>query len=94
MSASASTGSHCRRVNEENAGRTALNSTIPATHCRTATTPAGPSTGNASAAVAAPNWLEAALPVISATPRAVVRMPAAWPRTIHTQNACTNSAIR
>jgi len=53
-SARASTGHHCRRVNEANLGRTAVSSTAPATHWRTATTPAGPRTGKASAAVAAP----------------------------------------
>ena len=54
INASASTGRHCRRVNEANLGRTAVSSTAAATHWRTATTPAGPRTGNASAAVAAP----------------------------------------
>jgi len=55
ISASASTGCHCRRVNEANFGRTVVSSTTPATHWRIATTPAGPSTGKASAAVAAPS---------------------------------------
>jgi hypothetical protein len=54
INASASTGRHCRRVNEANFGRTAVNSTAAATHWRIATTPAGPRTGKASAAVAAP----------------------------------------
>ncbi len=68
ISASASTGRHWPRVNEVNRGRAVASSTAPATHWRTATTPTGPSTGKASAAVAAPSWLDAALPVISATP--------------------------
>jgi len=55
ISASASTGRHCARVNEANLGRTVMISTTPATHWRTATTPAGPSAGKASAAVAAPS---------------------------------------
>ena len=55
ISASASTGRHCRRVNVANLGRTVTSSTTPATHWRTATTPAGPSAGKASAAVAAPS---------------------------------------
>jgi len=59
---------HCWRVNEPNFGRTALSRTIPATHWRIATTPAGPRTGKASAAVAAPSWTEAALPVMRAIP--------------------------
>jgi hypothetical protein len=54
ISARASTGRHCRLVNEENRGRTAVSNTAAATHWRTATTPAGPRTPNASAAVAAP----------------------------------------
>jgi hypothetical protein len=68
ITASASTRRHCSRVNEANFGRTVLTRTAPATHWRTATTPAGPSTGKASAAVAAPSWLDKALPVISAMP--------------------------
>ena len=52
--ARATTGPHCRRVNARNLGRTVLSNTAPATHWRIATTPAGPSAGNASAAVAAP----------------------------------------
>jgi hypothetical protein len=101
ISASASTGRHCRRVNEAYFGRTAASSTAAATHWRTATTPAGPSTGKASAAVAAPSWLDAALPVIKATPASRSRRPApgwpcfpakvamagAWIRSMHTQNA-------
>ena len=55
INASASTGRHCRPVNEANLGRTVTSSTTPATHWRTATTPAGPSAGKASAAVAAPS---------------------------------------
>ena len=55
IKASARTGRHCCRVNEVNLGRTAVSRTAPATHCRTATTPAGPRTGKARAAVAAPN---------------------------------------
>ena len=55
ISASATTGRHCSRVNEANLGRTVMSSTTPATHWRTATTPAGPSAGKASAAVAAPS---------------------------------------
>lgn len=55
MTASASTGRHCARVSEANLGRTVMSSTTPATHWRTATTPAGPSAGKASAAVAAPS---------------------------------------
>ena len=70
--ARARTGRHCRPVNERNFGRTEVSSTAPATHWRIATTPAGPSTGNASAAVAAPSWLDRALPVISA-------IPVSWP---------------
>ena len=53
--ARATTGPHCRRVNARNLGRTELSSTAPATHWRIATTPAGPSAGKASAAVAAPS---------------------------------------
>jgi hypothetical protein len=68
ISASATTQRHCGRVNAVNFGRTEPSSTAPATHWRTATTPAGPSTGKARAAIAAPNWTEAALPVISAMP--------------------------
>ena len=55
ISASARIRRHCCRVNEANFGRTALSRTSPATHWRIATTPAGPRTGKASAAVAAPN---------------------------------------
>jgi len=55
INASASTGRHCGHVNEANFGRTAVSSAAAATHWRTATTPAGPSTGKASAAVAAPS---------------------------------------
>jgi hypothetical protein len=68
ITARASTQRHCGRVNAANLGRTEPSSTAPATHWRTATTPAGPSTGKASAAVAAPSWVEAALPVISTMP--------------------------
>ena len=68
ISASASTGRHCRQVNDASRAARVISSTTPATHWRTATTPTGPSTGNASAAVAAPSWLDIALPVISATP--------------------------
>ena len=51
-----------------------------ATHCRTATTPTGPSTGKASAAIAAPSWADTPLPVISAMPTAQSRCaPAAVP---------------
>jgi len=67
-SASASTGRHCRPVNERSRGRPMASSATPATHCRTATTPAGPSTGKASAPRAAPSWLEKPLPSIMATP--------------------------
>lgn len=52
--ASASTGRHCAAVNARTRGRPAASSTAAATHWRTATTPAGPSTGNASAPTAAP----------------------------------------
>ena len=76
INASASTARHCRRVNEANLGLAAVSSTAAATHWRTATTPAGPSTGKASAAVAAPNWLDAALPVINAMPASRPRCPA------------------
>ena len=55
INASASTGHHCCRVNEANFGRTVVSNRAAATHWRIATTPAGPSTGKASAAVAAPN---------------------------------------
>jgi hypothetical protein len=55
ISPSAATGPHCRRVNARNRGRTAPSSTAPATHWRIATTPAGPSAGKASAALAAPS---------------------------------------
>jgi hypothetical protein len=55
ISASASTGRHCRAVNVPNLGRTAVSSTAQATHWRTATTPTGPRTGKASAAAAAPS---------------------------------------
>ncbi len=68
IKASARTGRHCWRVNEANFGRAAASRRAPATHWRTATTPAGPRAGKASAAVAAPTWLDAALPVISAMP--------------------------
>jgi hypothetical protein len=68
ISASASTGYHCWRVNAEYRGRTVASSAMPATHWRIATTPAGPRTPKASAAVAAPSWFDTALPVISATP--------------------------
>src|SRR5215470_7344693 len=68
INASARTGRHCPRVNEANLGRAAASRRTPAAHWRTATTPAGPSAGKASAAVAAPSWLDAALPVISAMP--------------------------
>ena len=68
ISASATTGRHCRPLNDEKEGRMEQNSTAAATHCLIATTPAGPSTGNARAAVAAPTWLDAALPVMSAMP--------------------------
>jgi hypothetical protein len=55
ISASASTGRHCAPVNDRNLGRTEPSSTAHATHWRTATTPTGPSTGKASAAVAVPS---------------------------------------
>jgi len=55
-------------VNERHRGRAAASSTVPAIHWRTATTPAGPITPNASAPVAAPNWLESAPPNIIAGP--------------------------
>ena len=55
ISASPSTGRHCGQLNDAYFGRTVACSTAPATHWRTATTPAGPSTGRASAAVAAPS---------------------------------------
>src|SRR6516165_9396549 len=77
INASARTGRHCARVNEANLGRAVASSRAPATHWRTATTPTGPSAGKASAAVAAPNWLDAALPVISATPVSRPDRPAA-----------------
>jgi len=41
---------------------------MPAIHWRTATTPAGPITGNARTPVAAPSWLDRALPHIMAGP--------------------------
>ena len=53
--ASVSTGHHCGQLNVRNCGRPTISSTAPATHCRIATTPAGPSAGNANVAVAAPN---------------------------------------
>jgi hypothetical protein len=87
ISASASTGRHCRPLNDEKEGRMEQNSTAAATHCLIATTPAGPSTGNARAAVAAPIWLDAALPVIKAMPVVVRDMAPACGKTIHTQNA-------
>src|SRR6202042_616043 len=92
--ARATTGPHCRRVNARNLGRTELSSTAPATHWRTATTPAGPSAGKASAAVAAPSWLDAALPVISAMPANLVLMAGAWTAPSYAQNAWIESAIR
>jgi hypothetical protein len=49
-----STGHHCDQVNERTRGRPAANKAAAATHCRTATTPAGPRPGKARAAVAAP----------------------------------------
>jgi len=54
ISASATMGRHCAAVSEASLGRTEASSSAAATHCRTATTPTGPSTGKASAAVAAP----------------------------------------
>jgi len=66
--ASSRTGHHCAQLNERNRGRPAASSTIPAIHCRTATTPTGPSTGNAMAPAAAPSWLDSALPSIRAGP--------------------------
>ncbi len=45
--ASPSTGRHCAQVKERSLGRPAATSTAAATHCRTATTPTGPITGNA-----------------------------------------------
>src|SRR5215469_6837854 len=68
ITASASTRRHCCRVKLANFGRTVVSRTAPATHWRIATTPTGPSTGKARAAVAAPSWLAAALPVFRATP--------------------------
>jgi hypothetical protein len=65
--ASDSTGHHCGQVNPRTWGRPTASSTTPATHWRTATTPAGPITGRASAPVAAPTWLNRALPSIRAT---------------------------
>ena len=55
ISASPSTSRHCGQLNEGYFGRTVVSSTAAAIHWRTATTPAGPSTGRASAAVAAPS---------------------------------------
>jgi hypothetical protein len=55
-------------VNERHLGFPAASSTIPAIHWRTATTPAGPITPNASAPFAAPSWLDKALPNIIAGP--------------------------
>ena len=75
-SASDSTGHHCRQVNERSRGRPTASSATPATHCRTATTPAGPITGNASAPTAAPTWLDRPLPSIMATPAERPERPA------------------
>jgi hypothetical protein len=66
--ARSSTGHHWAQVNERHRGRPVRSITIPAIHWRTATTPAGPSTGNARAPVAAPTWLDSALPSIIAVP--------------------------
>ncbi len=68
MTASARTGRDCCPVNEAYRGLMVASRTAPATHCRIATTPGDPSTRRASAAVAAPTWLDAALAVISAIP--------------------------
>jgi hypothetical protein len=77
--ASDSTGHHCGQVNRRTWGRPTTHSSTPATHWRTATTPAGPITGKASAPVAAPTWLDRALPSIRATPAERSRRPAARP---------------
>ncbi len=66
--ASASTGRHCAQVKDRSLGRPAAASTAAATHCRTATTPAGPIIGNAWAATAAPTWFDSPLPNIIAIP--------------------------
>jgi hypothetical protein len=67
-SASRMTGHHCCQVNLRKAGRPDATSTTAATHWRTATTPAGPIAGNARAPVAAPSWLDSALPSIIVIP--------------------------
>ena len=71
--ASSTIGSHCRRVSARRRGRPTARRTTPATHCRTATTPTGPSTGKARAAIPAPVWLADALASINATPVARCR---------------------
>jgi hypothetical protein len=66
--AGASTGHHWPHVKARTWGRPMPHSSTPATHWRAATTPAGPITGKASAAVAAPTWLDSPLPSIRSTP--------------------------
>ncbi len=75
--ASASTGSHCARVNRRSGGRATASSTTAATSCRTATTPTGPMAPNAWAATAAPVWLLAAPVSRAAIPGPGRRCPAA-----------------
>jgi hypothetical protein len=77
--ASDSTGHHCAQVKPRTRGRPTAQSSAPATHCRTATTPAGPITGKARAPVAAPTWLDSPLPSIRATPTARSLLPVVPP---------------
>ena len=95
-------------VNARRRGRPAPSSAAAATHWRTATTPTGPSAGKASAARAAPIWLDRPLPHISATPaqrfRAgaatageavfVIAIPALSIGRTDTQNASRSRSIR
>src|SRR5215218_4376577 len=83
--ASPSTGRHCRAVMDRSLGRPTASSTAPAIHCRIATTPTGPITGNANAATDAPTWLDNPLPNIISTP---TNRPDRFAESLTTCRAC------